>query len=528
MAGCRGEGPIAEAAPASKIITILATSEIRGTPEPCGCASDPLGDVARVARLLDDAKQKGGALLVDAGGLRYSDEPLTQAAQAQAELKAEFLEKTWRDLGAVVGVGDEDLLNAFLPFQKGGRIGSFTNPAAAQIAHHVVRDVGGVKIGIFAALDPHSDRTCGGKCPWLDAEEPLAVAKREVPLLRAEGAQLVIALLHVSRAQARRIAQQVPGIGIAVAGDEVGDGGEAEQVGETIVVQPADQAQKVARIELHVVGGTVSTQLIESASQRAARLDKTVKKLAEAETDLAKLTADPNAEAAFVKTKREQVAALTAERDKLRAPAAAATGSWAQAELVPVRRKIARDPQIEAAMKGLDAQVGEANRKAGEKTPVPPADKGEAHYVGMSDCELCHAKANELWGKTVHAHAWQTLVDVNKQWSFDCTKCHVTGYGQPGGSAMAHVDGLQNVQCEVCHGPGSKHVDAPKKVKLAIPTESDCKRCHTKEHSDTFQFDAYLRDVLGPGHGEKRRAALGNGPTGHELRSAAMKEASAK
>src|SRR5690242_17394494 len=96
MAGCRAEQPSA-AAPAQKekVITILATSEIRGTPEPCGCASDPLGDVARIARLLDEAKQKGGALLVDAGGLRYSDEPLTQAAQAQAELKAEFLEKTF-------------------------------------------------------------------------------------------------------------------------------------------------------------------------------------------------------------------------------------------------------------------------------------------------------------------------------------------------------------------------------------------------------------------------------------------------
>jgi hypothetical protein len=31
-----------------------------------------------------------------------------------------------------------------------------------------------------------------------------------------------------------------------------------------------------------------------------------------------------------------------------------------------------------------------------------------------------------------------------------------------------------------------------------------------------------LRDILGKGHGEKARAQLGNGPTGHELRQKAL------
>jgi hypothetical protein len=55
------------------------------------------------------------------------------------------------------------------------------------------------------------------------------------------------------------------------------------------------------------------------------------------------------------------------------------------------------------------------------------------------------------------------------------------------------------------------------------PTEERCRSCHTKDHSDTFALDPYLRDILGPGHGEDRRRALGAGPTGHELRSAALR-----
>ena len=49
-----------------------------------------------------------------------------------------------------------------------------------------------------------------------------------------------------------------------------------------------------------------------------------------------------------------------------------------------------------------------------------------------------------------------------------------------------------------------------------------CQQCHSPEHSDTFDYAAYLRDVLGPTHGPERRAALGEGPTGRELRAAGL------
>jgi hypothetical protein len=63
-------------------------------------------------------------------------------------------------------------------------------------------------------------------------------------------------------------------------------------------------------------------------------------------------------------------------------------------------------------------------------------------------------------------------------------------------------------------------------VRLST-AESTCQRCHNLKHSDTFQYQAYLRDIVGPGHGVKLREKLGKGPTGHELRSAAMAKAKA-
>jgi hypothetical protein len=174
-------------------------------------------------------------------------------------------------------------------------------------------------------------------------------------------------------------------------------------------------------------------------------------------------------------------------------------------------------------MRALDRAIGAANLRAAE--PPPPAEPGRASYVGGEKCISCHKPAARFWKHTVHAHAWKTLVEVGKEAHEECVSCHVTGYGEVGGSSLGYTRGLQDIQCEVCHGPGSVHVEkrgreTPFAGQLKTPS-SVCVRCHNEKHSDTFQYEAYLRDVLGPGHGEDARDALGAGPTGRQLRHAA-------
>lgn len=178
-------------------------------------------------------------------------------------------------------------------------------------------------------------------------------------------------------------------------------------------------------------------------------------------------------------------------------------------------------------MKQLDRRVAAVNLK--QATPPPPAEPGRPFYVGTNKCSGCHAGATRFWKGTVHARAWKTLVDGGKQADYKCVGCHVTGFGQVGGSSLGFTRNLQDVQCETCHGPGSAHVvgegnEEPLAIKRDTP-ETVCLGCHTEEHSDTFQFDPYLRDIVGAGHGPARRKALGPGVTGHELRSAAITKA---
>src|SRR6185312_4274021 len=156
------------------------------------------------------------------------------------------------------------------------------------------------------------------------------------------------------------------------------------------------------------------------------------------------------------------------------------------------------------------AAAGEANVKAAAALPAIPVEKGKATYVGQDACTDCHSDEAKFWKKTVHAQAWQTLVDRGQQFDYECIGCHVTGFDKPGGSNLGHNENLRDVECEVCHGPASIHVARGGEGKAAAlvrnpPQDLCATNCHTHEHSDTFQYEAYLRDIVGKGHGEDLR-----------------------
>ena len=109
------------------------------------------------------------------------------------------------------------------------------------------------------------------------------------------------------------------------------------------------------------------------------------------------------------------------------------------------------------------------------------------HFVGDAMCVRCHAPEAEQWKHTAHARAWATLVERNKSSTPDCVPCHVVGYQQPGGYGNSTSGAtLTNVQCESCHGMGTKH-DA---FAAAAPQvqETTCLGCHTSTTSPEFNF----------------------------------------
>jgi hypothetical protein len=514
--------------PGERRFTFFYTAEAHGVLEPCGCTSDPLGDLARYASAVASArKQAGDVLLVDAGGLSYPEGGASPRERAGNDLRAKFLASQLGKLGlAASGLADTDLAagpSAVQPPRLAANL-----PAAPELkaAQSLVRAVNGVRVGLLGVVDPAVAASLGVK-----AEDPVVAARREATRLRQGGAEVVIALAPVDRPVARRLARDA-GVDFVVLGRQVGAGSpRADAVGRAFILTPADELQKVGRVDVVLRAGGA---LVDAGGAEANDLRKLelARDLARIDGELASWSkpgccagADPN----FVATKKKERDTLAAERDKLGAGAWAppAAGSYFTNRLIPLSRSLPRDPAIASAMHALDAQIGKVNLR--EAAPPPPAEPGRPFYVGMDKCASCHKPAVAYWRTTVHAHAWKSLTDVGKQADYKCVSCHVAGYGQVGGTSLGHTQHFENVQCENCHGPGSEHVaqkglEDPPAIQRQTPSPV-CTNCHNEHHSDTFNYNAYLRDILGPGHGGKARAALGDGPTGHSLRSAALSRA---
>jgi hypothetical protein len=519
------DGPGLAAGPSDgkpRQLTIFYTAEARGTLEPCGCTSDPLGDLARYAALVRGAARSGPVLLLDGGALSFPESSGAKEKMANA-LRARFLGRTLDELAKpglfAAGLADGDLHGAVADVVPRRLAVNFSG--SRLVAPSVLKTMAGVRVGIFGVADPALAARAGAQ-----AEDPVSAAKAEVTRLRRAGAELVIALVPLDKPVARRLARSAAP-DIVVLGRQVGNGqARAEQVGSSFLVAAAEELERVGRLDLVLrgAGPLVDAGGPEAAALRRVEIDQAAARLDEELRTWSTGGGDP----AFIAAKRHERQALADERKNLDAPwSPPPSGSYFTNRLIPLRRSLPRDGQVAAEMRHLDTQVAAINLSTA--APPAPREPGRPYFVGAAKCGACHKDALAFWKTTVHASAWRTLVEAGKENDYRCTSCHVTGYGQVGGTNLGHTDHLRDVQCEVCHGPGSAHVDGkgledPPAVHRDTPA-STCTGCHTTQHSDTFQYEAYLRDVLGPGHGAPARKKLGDGPTGHTLRTAALARA---
>ena len=533
LAACPGNGKTGGAGPAGATFTLFALAELRGQVEPCGCTTDPLGDLARTTQLVTEARARGPVVVVDAGSLLYTQAPLPAHLKDQEELKADLIARVYKEELAVaaVGLGPLDLASGPAAVRLPRQVANLTAGGALPVAAPRLVKVGNESIGVFGVVDP-------AQVPALGAGDPAAAARAAVDDLRKRGAARVVGLATMSRKDAVQLVRTTPGIDVMVVGlgtqaPEPKDvRARAEQVGDTWMVFPSNRGQVVSRFEITLRPG--GGALVDAVGEAAAadlrhELDG---KLALIDEELARFAKDPTADPAFVAQHRAERDRMAAEREALgktplRVPA---RGSWFQLAQVRIAKALACDANVVTAKQGYARAAGEANVAAARGKPPVAVPPGTATYVGTEACSDCHPDQVAFWKDTRHAGAWKTLEKVDKQFDFDCIACHTTGWGDPGGASMAANELLRDVQCETCHGPGSIHVDADEEmmkqtIRLAPEVDFCAGRCHTPEHSDTFERTAYLRDIIGPGHGEKARAILGSGPTGKELRAAGLARA---
>lgn len=530
----KGGGSGTPSGPTKPSFTVFALAEVRGQIGPCGCTSDPLGDISRTTEVVEEARAKGPVLVVDAGSLLYAKNPVPAHLEAQEELKANLLTSIYKEnlKVAAVGLGPADLAKGPQSVRFPREAANVIDPAF-KLQPPEVFPVGDAKVGVFGviAVDTLKD---------VKIDDPVATSKRTIAQLKKDGAQVVIALVQASsKHDAVQLVRDIGGIDLSIVGlgavapEPEAVSLEPEKIGDGWMVIPGNRGQVVSRLDITLRSGGAGP-LVDAVGPGAAKakIEQKTAQLKRLGDQLAKFKQDASSDPAFIKQKEQEVADVTAQITKLKTEPLVipAKGSYFTLDQIRINKKLGCSAPVRDAIKKYNADAGAANVKAAAgKLPVAPA-KGQASYVGNDACSDCHQEQVDFWKTTVHAKAWDTLVKRGQQFDYECINCHVTGWEMPGGSTMAKNDTLRDVGCETCHGPGSIHVakgGLEKPFAIARkPADNLCaNQCHTTEHSDTFDHTPYLRDIVGKGHGEKFRATLGDGPTGHELRSAALDKA---
>ncbi|TWT57477.1 Perchlorate reductase subunit gamma precursor [Thalassoglobus neptunius] len=155
-------------------------------------------------------------------------------------------------------------------------------------------------------------------------------------------------------------------------------------------------------------------------------------------------------------------------------------------------------------------------------------------FMGAETCKECHKGAYEVWNKSRHSHALDSLVEgresygdawVSRIHDPECLTCHTTGWDQQaalrfrsGFASLEKTPHLAGNQCENCHGPASEHVELEKSIlagasltpeltadrnasmqelrlSLAEAKKNVCIKCHDHDNSPNFNFETYWPKV---------------------------------
>ena len=529
------------AAEAKAVFDLYMFGRVLGTIAPCGCTTEPLGGLQYAMGFIDADSEADARLVVEPGSFLYPDPsgaewPTNEPTWAQAQQRAGTLQTRFSALGdhLVSGLGPIDVMSptgarATSVYALPRVLANLKTPAEsiAALPAHELRTLQSkdrtLEVGVTAVVDPAAaDADKLG-----ELSDPIEALKTEVAAMRKAGAHVTIALVHAQRPFVEEVAKQVDGLDIAVVGivdglDRARIGTPTAKLSDTFIVEAGEQLQTVTHLRLTITGNTpTSTGDWYVVPPKSVREEE----LARVQARLDKFEKDDGADPKFLQR-------LRAERDELKKALESEPDADRVAvfDQVKITCKLPVDDTAKDRLKAYNDWVADQNKKlfAGVKPPAP--EKGEPSYVGDEECETCHEEALAFWKTTVHAGAYETLVETNQQYDLSCVGCHVTGFRKPGGSEVVENEHLRDIQCETCHGPGSLHVAEPEKggkaLAIRLDAESDvCGECHTPEHSDTFEYEAYMRDVLGEGHGKARREALGDGPTGAKLRAEGLAKA---
>lgn len=466
-------------------VRLALVTDLKGYLEPCGCTSRPLGGIDRMAATLRSLRDGSTPVLVLlAGDLFFDTAEIERVRVDQAHRNAETLATILSDIevdAALTGAKDRAQRDAAL--ERLRSVSDFPWLALQSDAEVVRLDAGGLQIAVVG-IRPGAD---------YDA------AKAAIDSAEAD-TDLTIALVSGSRRDANRIAALDEVDFVVQGGLDEDEPISPRRAGSGWVLHAGRQGQGLTVVDVYRKGEEpFEDRSAWSKRERREQLDAQITRLAQ---KIEQWKAR-EVEAADLRLQTQRLEELEAERAGLEDAPSSFDGNAFSARWVELPKNAPTDDRVTKLMREHDKAVNLANKKAFADLKPPPLGPDDIGYVGSPTCGGCHTTEYAWWRIHPHGFAYLTLQKRNKEFNLDCVGCHVTGYEQPGGSTVTHNDkgALINVGCESCHGPGAAHVADPSIDMVLNPPESSCVGCHNEEHSDQFDYEAYRKSLIVPGHG---------------------------
>jgi 2',3'-cyclic-nucleotide 2'-phosphodiesterase (5'-nucleotidase family) len=263
-----------------KSLTLFFADSVNGSIEPCpSCEGGArLGGLARRGTWAQGVREvQRESLLLDSGDLffdRYR-KPVPPEEVAPAADKAQLILNCYNLLGYdAIGIGDDDLSlgkdflvglskKASFPFVSSNLMDKETGEALFK--PHVVKETGGLRIGIFSLLSPYFfSNEPDPRIRGIAVREPFEEAKSILRKIRPE-TDLVVLLSHLGYTADIELAETLPGIDVILSGHSNLALSYPMQIKDTIIVRAGSKGLHVG--ELHV----------QLAPDRSSRPDSTLK-----------------------------------------------------------------------------------------------------------------------------------------------------------------------------------------------------------------------------------------------------------
>jgi hypothetical protein len=519
--GSKKVAPFGPPAPA-----IFFLSGLKGYTEPCGCTLDILlGGIDRIAGTLHEARAQAlASLVLDAGDTLFDLPALEPYRVPQEKDKADVIVQALVEMGvSSTTPGPNDLAlgrHFYLDKVRAAGIeilvGNLKEASGLPLgAPHQLHDLGGLKVGVLGLVQP--DLFVG--IEGLTVSDPVPAAQESVKALQQQGAQVIVAVFHGDLKHTKELLRAVPAISFAVVGHEPRNTDQVDLVEGNYTLEAYDQGRYLGELRLYHNGPPAPGGWANANNAPRAEIERVEARMTQVQDQINRIPpATPGQEPPFLLRLRQQLDELKAERHKLAqstldVPKDRAAFAWRTLAIEPGYPLHAPLTQAREGYNQRLKAITEAN-----PDPIEPVADGQPEYIGAERCATCHPDATRTWQETAHARAIQTLIDRDKNFDKSCVGCHVTGYRKPGGAVAGKLQyevtlngetftkKLENVGCEVCHGPGSLHAAAPlgadskpQHIQRAVPVEL-CQQCHNSEHSPRFNNDTYRPRILGEGH----------------------------